>query len=89
MLRIHAEEANLKSDFTILDTDDQLKVIKEVIKILNIDEKRFPPRYFLSQIENWKIKGFRLKRLQRVSPISLVTKKVLKSIAAIKKDYQD
>ena len=41
-----------KSDFTILDTDDQLKVIKEVIKILNIDEKRFPPRYFLSQIEN-------------------------------------
>lgn len=57
LLRIHAEEANLKSDFTILDTDDQLKVIKEVIKILNIDEKRFPPRYFLSQIENWKNKG--------------------------------
>ena len=57
LLRIHAEEANLKSDFTILDTDDQLKVIKEVIKSLNIDEKRFPPRYFLSQIENWKNKG--------------------------------
>ena len=34
LLRIHAEEANLKSDFTILDTDDQLKVIKEVIKTL-------------------------------------------------------
>ena len=57
LLRIHAEKANLKNDFTILDTDDQLKVIKEVIKILNIDEKRFPPRYFLSQIENWKNKG--------------------------------
>ncbi len=57
LLRMHAEEANLKSDFTILDTDDQLKVIKEVIKTLNIDEKRFPPRYFLSQIENWKNKG--------------------------------
>ena len=57
LLRIHAEKVNLKNDFTILDTDDQLKVIKEVIKILNIDEKRFPPRYFLSQIENWKNKG--------------------------------
>ncbi len=57
LLRMHAEEVDLKSDFTILDTDDQLKVIKEVIKSINIDEKRFPPRYFLSQIENWKNKG--------------------------------
>ncbi len=57
ILRLHAEKANLKSDFTILDTDDQLKVIKEVIKTLNIDEKRFPPRYFLLQIENWKNMG--------------------------------
>jgi DNA helicase-2/ATP-dependent DNA helicase PcrA len=68
LLRIHAEEANLKSDFTILDTDDQLKVIKEVIKILNIDEKRFPPRYFLSQIENWKNKGLPPEKVANSEP---------------------
>ena len=68
LLRIHAEEANLKSDFTILDTDDQLKVIKEVIKILNIDEKRFPPRYFLSQIENWKNKGLPPEKVAKSEP---------------------
>ncbi len=68
LLRIHAEEANLKSDFTILDTDDQLKVIKEVIKILNIDEKRFPPRYFLSQIENWKNKGLPPEKIANSEP---------------------
>jgi len=68
LLRIHAEEANLKSDFTILDTDDQLKVIKEVIKILNIDEKRFPPRYFLSQIENWKNKGLLPEKVAKSEP---------------------
>ena len=48
LLRVHAEQANLKSDFTILDTDDQLKVIKEVIKLAGIDDKHFPPRFFLS-----------------------------------------
>ena len=68
LLRIHAEEASLKSDFTILDTDDQLKVIKEVIKILNIDEKRFPPRYFLSQIENWKNKGLPPEKVAKSEP---------------------
>ena len=68
LLRIHAEEASLKSDFTILDTDDQLKVIKEVIKILNIDEKRFPPRYFLSQIENWKNKGLPPEKVANSEP---------------------
>ena len=57
LLRVHAEQANLKSDFTILDTDDQLKVIKEVIKLAGIDDKHFPPRFFLSHIEGWKNKG--------------------------------
>ena len=47
LLRMHAELVDLKSDFTILDTDDQLKVIKEVIKLLDIEEKQFPPRLFL------------------------------------------
>ncbi|MDG2187369.1 MAG: UvrD-helicase domain-containing protein [Hyphomicrobiales bacterium] len=57
LLRAHAEQVNLKSDFTILDTDDQLKVIKEVIKAAGIDDKHFPPRFFLSFIEGWKNKG--------------------------------
>ena len=57
LLRMHAELVNLKSDFTILDTDDQLKVIKEVIRLLDIDEKQFPPRLFLSFIDQCKNKG--------------------------------
>ena len=57
LLRMHAELVDLKSDFTILDTDDQLKVIKEVIRLLDIDEKQFPPRLFLSFIDQCKNKG--------------------------------
>jgi len=57
LLRMHAEIVNLKSDFTILDTDDQLKVIKEVIRLLDIDEKQFPPRLFLSFIDQCKNRG--------------------------------
>ena len=61
------------------------KVIKEVIKILNIDEKRFPPRYFLSQIENWKNKGLPPEKVADSEPDIIGHEKVLKSIAAIKK----
>tara|TARA_Y100000590_G_scaffold462979_1_gene628536 strand:+ start:461 stop:2674 length:2214 start_codon:yes stop_codon:yes gene_type:complete len=57
ILRYHSELAELRSDFTILDTDDQLKLIKEVIRMEDIDEKKFPPRFFLSFIEGWKNKG--------------------------------
>ena len=44
MLRRHAELVGLKTNFSILDTDDQLRLLKQLIQAHNIDEKRWPPR---------------------------------------------
>lgn len=54
ILRRHAELLNLQSSFTILDTDDQLRLIKQIIKAEEIDEKKFPPRVIASIISRWK-----------------------------------
>ncbi|MES2338558.1 MAG: UvrD-helicase domain-containing protein [Pseudomonadota bacterium] len=57
MLRRHAEIVGLKSNFTILDTDDQLRVMKALISDAGIDEKRFPARQLGGIIDGWKNKG--------------------------------
>ncbi len=57
IIRRHAELAGLKSDFTILDTDDQLRLVKQVLEAANIDPKRWPPRGVLALIQRWKDKG--------------------------------
>ena len=54
ILRRHAELAGLKSNFTILDTDDQIRLLKQLIRAENIDEKRWPPRLLAGLIDNWK-----------------------------------
>ncbi|PZX16270.1 DNA helicase-2/ATP-dependent DNA helicase PcrA [Palleronia aestuarii] len=54
LLRRHAELVGLKSSFTILDTDDQLRLLKQLIVAENIDEKRWPPRQLASIIDGWK-----------------------------------
>ncbi|EKE45328.1 DNA helicase II [Oceaniovalibus guishaninsula JLT2003] len=54
LLRRHAELIGLKSNFTILDTDDQLRLMKQLILAENIDEKRWPPRMLAGIIDNWK-----------------------------------
>src|SRR5579871_6592419 len=59
MLRRHAELAGLKSNFTILDADDQLRLMKQVMEAANIDEKRWPARMLASFIDNWKNRGLR------------------------------
>lgn len=58
ILRKHAERIGLKSNFTILDTDDQLRLIKQILEAENIDTKRMPPRMVLGVIERWKDKGY-------------------------------
>ncbi|MBL6770321.1 MAG: UvrD-helicase domain-containing protein [Rhizobiales bacterium] len=75
LLRMHAELVGLKSDFTILDTDDQLKVIKEVIKLLDIDEKQFPPRLFLSFIDQCKNKGLTPERVKTEIDLDFIHEK--------------
>ena len=57
ILRIHAELVGLKSNFTILDTDDQIRLLKQIIKAEDIDEKKWTARYMGSLIDSWKNKG--------------------------------
>ncbi len=54
ILRRHAELAGLKSNFTILDTDDQLRLMKQLIVAADIDEKRWPARMLAGLIDGWK-----------------------------------
>jgi DNA helicase-2/ATP-dependent DNA helicase PcrA len=54
ILRKHAELVGLKSSFTILDTDDQIRLCKQIIEAENIDPKRWTPRFLASQIDGWK-----------------------------------
>ena len=58
MLRAHAELAGLKSNFTILDTDDQLRVLKQLIQASGLDEKRWPARQLAGMIDRWKNRGW-------------------------------
>ncbi|KKI20896.1 ATP-dependent helicase [Sphingomonas sp. Ag1] len=57
MLRRHAELVGLQNNFTILDTDDQLRLLKQLVLAADIDEKRFPARSLAGLIDEWKNKG--------------------------------
>ncbi|MBT9383059.1 UvrD-helicase domain-containing protein [Pseudooceanicola sp. CBS1P-1] len=54
LLRRHAELVGLKSNFTILDTDDQLRLLKQLVQAANIDDKRWPARQLAGVIDHWK-----------------------------------
>ena len=57
ILRKHASAVNLSSNFTIIDQDDQVKLIKNICKAENIDIKEVAPKYVLSAIDKWKNNG--------------------------------
>jgi DNA helicase-2/ATP-dependent DNA helicase PcrA len=57
ILRRHAERIGLKSNFTILDTDDQLRLVKQIIAAAGVDDRRMPPRMLLSAFDRWKDRG--------------------------------
>jgi DNA helicase-2/ATP-dependent DNA helicase PcrA len=57
ILRNHAELAGLKSGFSILDTDDQIRLLKQLLSAHDIDEKRWPARQLASLIDGWKNRG--------------------------------
>jgi DNA helicase-2/ATP-dependent DNA helicase PcrA len=57
MLRRHAELVGLKSNFTILDADDQLRLMKQLVEAAGIDEKRWPARNLAGMIDEWKNRG--------------------------------
>ncbi len=58
ILRRHPELAGLKSNFTILDTDDVIRLLKQLIQAEGLDDKRWPARQFAMMIDGWKNKGF-------------------------------
>ena len=58
LLRKHASAVGLSSNFTIIDSDDQVRLTKNICKAENIDIKQLAPKYILSIIDRWKNKGF-------------------------------
>ena len=83
LLRKHASAANLNSNFTIVDTDDQIRLIKNICKAENIDVKQLSPKFILAIIDRWKNKGFYPKEV-------VINKKDLyeKTILPLYKIYQ-
>lgn len=63
ILRRHAEVVGLKSNFTILDTDDQIRLLKQILEAEGIDDKRWPARMLIHVIQRWKDKGTTPDRL--------------------------
>ena len=83
LLRKHASAVNLNSNFTIIDTDDQIRLIKNICKAENIDIKQLAPRYILAIIDKWKNKG------QYPNEVIINTKDVYeKTILPVYKIYQ-
>jgi ATP-dependent DNA helicase UvrD/PcrA len=62
-LRRHAELVDLKPSFTVLDTDDQIRLLKQLLEAENIDEKRWPARLLAGMIDGWKNRGLRPERV--------------------------
>jgi len=84
LLRRHADAVGLNSRFTIIDEDDQQRLIKNICKAENIDVKKLSPRFILALIDNWKNKG--------LLPKDVVVKKSLqlkKAILNVYKIYQE
>jgi DNA helicase-2/ATP-dependent DNA helicase PcrA len=57
ILRLHAEMVQLKSNFTVLDTDDQVRLLKQLLQAEGIDDKRWPARMLAGLIDGWKNRG--------------------------------
>jgi DNA helicase-2/ATP-dependent DNA helicase PcrA len=57
ILRRHAELVGLKSDFTILDVDDQIRLVKQLLEAEKLDDKRWPARMLAMLIDGWKNRG--------------------------------
>ncbi len=64
LLRRHGELVGLKSNFTILDTDDQLRLLKQLIEAEQLDPKRWPQRQLAAMIDRWKDRGLVPEKVQ-------------------------
>ncbi len=76
-LRRHAEALGYKSNFTILDTDDQKKLLRNIIKSEDLDAKKFSPQLIIYHIDQWKNKGLLPKDI-KLEKSSTIIKSILK-----------
>ncbi len=76
-LRRHAEALGYKSNFTILDTDDQKKLIRNIVKGEDLDAKKFSPQLIMYHIDQWKNKGL-LPQDVKIAKQGLIIKSILK-----------
>ncbi len=83
-LRRHAEALGYKSNFTILDTDDQKKLIRNIVKAENLDAKKYSPQLIMYHIDQWKNKGLLPKDIKIEKNASII-----KSIFKVYQIYQD
>ena len=83
-LRRHAEALGYKSNFTILDTDDQKKLIRNIVKAQDLDAKKYSPQLIMYHIDQWKNQGL-LPRDVRLKK----TGSIIKSILKVYEIYQD
>ncbi|MCK8783983.1 UvrD-helicase domain-containing protein [Roseomonas sp. NAR14] len=84
MLRRHAEYVGLKSNFTILDADDQMRLLKQVMEAAGIDLKRWPAQGMMAQIQKWKDRGLTPARVTPAEDTDFANGRAL----AIYGDYQ-
>ena len=87
-LRRHAEALDYKSNFTILDTDDQKKLIRNIVKGENLDAKKFSPQLIIYHIDQWKNKGF-LPKDVKLKKTDSITRSILKVYEIYQKKMKD
>ncbi len=85
ILRRHAELVGLKSNFTILDTDDQIRLLKQLMEAENVDEKRWPARVLSGIIQRWKDRGLTPDKVPKADGGEFANGRAIK----LYKDYQD
>ena len=84
ILRRHAEALDYKSNFTILDTDDQKKLIRNIVKGEDLDAKKFSPQLIMYHIDQWKNKGLLPKDVKLEK-----TGSIIKSVHKVYEVYQN
>jgi len=84
ILRRHAEAVGLRPDFTILDTDDQIRLVKQFLQAYEVDDKRWPARVVVGIIQRWKDRGLTPDQVPKTDAEEYAEAQILD----IYKDYQ-
>jgi ATP-dependent DNA helicase UvrD/PcrA len=85
ILRHHAESVGLKPSFTILDTDDQIRLLKQLLQTEQVDEKRWPARALLAVIERWKDRGLTPEKVSAAEDVEFAGGRAV----ALYREYQE